>query len=169
MAASTSARGSEADELLVTVTDTGVGIPPEDRERIFESFQQGGRGVAREEGTGLGPDAVAGASWSCSAAGSGSSPRSGSAAPSASPSRVRPAVHVDRVAAGPTDRSRPTVLLVDDDRASLDLMAAYLEDASAAAGAGRATATRRSGSPARCVPTSSSSTSGSPARRLAGA
>ena len=43
-----------ADEVVVTVTDTGVGIPPEDRERIFESFQQGGRGVAREEGTGLG-------------------------------------------------------------------------------------------------------------------
>ena len=42
------------DELAVTVSDTGVGVPPEDRERIFESFQQGGRGVAREEGTGLG-------------------------------------------------------------------------------------------------------------------
>ena len=42
------------DELVVTVSDTGVGVPPEDRERIFESFQQGGRGVAREEGTGLG-------------------------------------------------------------------------------------------------------------------
>ena len=42
------------DELVVTVADTGVGVPPEDRERIFESFQQGGRGVAREEGTGLG-------------------------------------------------------------------------------------------------------------------
>ena len=31
-----------------------VGVPPEDPERIFESFQQGGRGAAREEGTGLG-------------------------------------------------------------------------------------------------------------------
>ena len=51
---STSARSALADEVVVTVTDTGVGIPPEDRERIFESFQQGGRGVAREEGTGLG-------------------------------------------------------------------------------------------------------------------
>ena len=42
------------DELQVTVTDTGIGVPPEDRERIFESFQQGGRGAPKEEGTGLG-------------------------------------------------------------------------------------------------------------------
>ena len=41
-------------ELIVTVTDTGIGVPPEDQEKIFDSFQQGGRGPAREEGTGLG-------------------------------------------------------------------------------------------------------------------
>ena len=41
-------------DLHVTVTDTGVGVPVDDRERIFESFQQGGRGASREEGTGLG-------------------------------------------------------------------------------------------------------------------
>src|SRR4029077_2898699 len=41
-------------ELVVTVTDTGIGVAPEDQERIFESFQQGGRGAPREEGTGLG-------------------------------------------------------------------------------------------------------------------
>ena len=35
-------------------TDTGIGVPEADRERIFESFQQGGRGSSREEGTGLG-------------------------------------------------------------------------------------------------------------------
>ena len=41
-------------EVHIAVTDTGRGVPPEDRERIFESFQQGGRGPSQEEGTGLG-------------------------------------------------------------------------------------------------------------------
>ncbi len=44
----------EGTELMVTVTDTGIGVPPEDQERIFESFQQGRRGPSKEEGTGLG-------------------------------------------------------------------------------------------------------------------
>ena len=41
-------------ELGVTVCDTGTGVPAEDRERIFESFQQGRRGLSTQEGTGLG-------------------------------------------------------------------------------------------------------------------
>ena len=41
-------------EIEITVKDTGIGVPETDRERIFESFQQGGRGSSREEGTGLG-------------------------------------------------------------------------------------------------------------------
>ena len=40
--------------LEVTVRDTGIGIAPEDREKIFESFQTGGRDAKAEEGTGLG-------------------------------------------------------------------------------------------------------------------
>ena len=52
---SVSVRAHREDaELVVTVTDTGIGVPPEDQEKIFDSFQQGGRGPAREEGTGLG-------------------------------------------------------------------------------------------------------------------
>ena len=41
-------------EIVVTVADNGVGIAAEDRERIFESFEQAGRAPSRSEGTGLG-------------------------------------------------------------------------------------------------------------------
>jgi signal transduction histidine kinase len=41
-------------EVRVSVTDTGPGIAPEDRERIFEEFQQTDVGVEQSEGTGLG-------------------------------------------------------------------------------------------------------------------
>jgi signal transduction histidine kinase len=116
-------------DLLVTVTDTGVGVPHEDRERIFESFQQGGRGAPREEGTGLGltlcrriVDLLGGHLWLTSEVGVGSTfgfsvpaPAIAPAAPAAKPG-------------GPNHEGSTcaSVLLVDDDRASLDLMAAYL-------------------------------------------
>ena len=113
------------DELVVTVSDTGVGVPPEDRERIFESFQQGGRGVAREEGTGLGLtltrriiELFDGRLWLESEVGVGST--FGFAVP------VRPRAVTGAESETP-ESTRPTVLLVDDDRASLDLMGAYLE------------------------------------------
>lgn len=41
-------------DLVVSVTDTGVGIAPEDQARIFDSFQQGSRSSSSAEGTGLG-------------------------------------------------------------------------------------------------------------------
>ena len=39
----------------VSVTDTGVGIAPEDQEAIFEEFRQVGTAAKKVEGTGLGP------------------------------------------------------------------------------------------------------------------
>ncbi len=42
-------------EVRVSVHDTGIGVAPEDRERIFEEFTQAGRSEGRsQEGTGLG-------------------------------------------------------------------------------------------------------------------
>jgi signal transduction histidine kinase len=42
-------------ELRISVRDTGIGVPPEDAERIFESFQQGKSGISgKYQGTGLG-------------------------------------------------------------------------------------------------------------------
>jgi signal transduction histidine kinase/ActR/RegA family two-component response regulator len=117
---------SESD-LTVTVTDTGIGVTPEDRERIFESFQQGRRGTPKEEGTGLGlsltrriVELFGGRLWMESVVDVGSTfgftiPRHPQAVPTPS------------TGAEPVLEQRPRVMLVDDDRASLDLLAAYLE------------------------------------------
>jgi signal transduction histidine kinase/ActR/RegA family two-component response regulator len=125
----TVAAARRGDELEITVTDTGVGVPPEDRTRIFESFQQGGRGAAKEEGTGLGltlsrriVDLFGGRMWLTSVVGEGSTFGVALPLPAATdPSRQR----YD----GP---GSATVLLVDDDRASLDLLSAYLADVAGA-------------------------------------
>ena len=45
---------TEGPEVLITVTDTGIGVAESDRSRIFDSFQQGTRSAASSEGTGLG-------------------------------------------------------------------------------------------------------------------
>ena len=114
----------EGTELVVTVTDTGIGVPPEDQERIFESFQQGGRGAPKEEGTGLGltlsrriVGLFGGRMWLESTPGVGST--FGFAIPGL-PQRE------DQVAS-PGCGDLPVIVLVDDDRASLDLIAAYLD------------------------------------------
>ncbi len=124
---SVSVRACRKDaELVVTVTDTGIGVPPEEQEKIFDSFQQGGRGPAREEGTGLGltlsrriVGLFGGRMWLESTVGVGST--FGFAIPVV----TRP---MEPVTAQPQGEF-PVVVLVDDDRASLDLMSAYLDDA----------------------------------------
>ena len=43
------------NEVIISVTDEGIGIPPELHEKVFERFFQGnGRKTSRRKGTGLG-------------------------------------------------------------------------------------------------------------------
>jgi signal transduction histidine kinase/ActR/RegA family two-component response regulator len=110
-------------EVHITVTDTGRGVPAEDRERIFESFQQGGRGPSQEEGTGLGltlsrriVELLGGRMWLESEVGVGST--------FGFSLRSRENEHRP-------DAARPVadVVVIEDDRPSLDLMTAYLSGA----------------------------------------
>ena len=120
----------DGGEIRISVTDTGIGVPEADRERIFESFQQGGRGSSREEGTGLGltlsrriVELLGGRMWLDSEVGRGST--FGFSLPAG-----------DREGAGrPADGATPTtcgeIVVIEDDRPSLDLFSAYLVGRSA--------------------------------------
>jgi signal transduction histidine kinase/ActR/RegA family two-component response regulator len=114
----------EGTALTVTVTDTGIGVAPEDQERIFESFQQGRRGAPKEEGTGLGltlsrrlVGLFGGRMWLESILGAGST--FGFSIPGL--------FERQQEAVSPGNGELPAIVLVDDDRASLDLLAAYLD------------------------------------------
>jgi signal transduction histidine kinase len=118
----------DGNELTVTVTDTGIGVPPEDQERIFESFQQGRRGAPKEEGTGLGltlsrriVGLLGGRMWL------ESTPGVGSTFGFSIPGLQERAYKV----ASPDGGDLPVVVLVDDDWASLDLISAYLDSSPA--------------------------------------
>jgi signal transduction histidine kinase/CheY-like chemotaxis protein len=117
----------EGAEIRITVTDTGVGVPEADRERIFESFQQGGRGSSREEGTGLGltlsrriVELLGGHMWLETEVGHGST--FGFAIPARDRARAAPS---DTDATGPAGQ----VVVIEDDRPSLALFGAYLSGA----------------------------------------
>ncbi|HET6733022.1 GAF domain-containing protein [Mycobacterium sp.] len=114
----------EGTALTVTVTDTGIGVAPEDQERIFESFQQGRRGAPKEEGTGLGltlsrrlVGLFGGRMWLDSTPGAGST--FGFSIPGL--------FERQQEAISPGNGKLPVIVLVDDDRASLDLLEAYLD------------------------------------------
>jgi signal transduction histidine kinase/DNA-binding response OmpR family regulator len=126
-------------DLVVQVADTGVGVPAEDRDRIFDSFQQGTRHSEQTEGTGLGLtlskrilELHGGRIWVESEAGKGSTfgfalpTRSGEPALTSAPQAA-----LDSALATEPAGPGPTVVVVEDDRRSFDLLRVYLEEAGA--------------------------------------
>ena len=116
----------DGTDIRITVTDTGIGVPEADRERIFESFQQGGRGAAREEGTGLGltlsrrlVELLGGRMWLESDVGRGST--FGFSIPAG--------VDLDAALPGAKGTGNGHVVVIEDHRPSLDLLSAYLTGA----------------------------------------
>jgi signal transduction histidine kinase/CheY-like chemotaxis protein len=127
-------------DLVVLVADTGVGVAAEDRERIFDSFQQGTRHSEQTEGTGLGLtlskrilELHGGGIWVESEAGKGST--FGIALPTGSSGPASTSVEQAGLESGittePTPGPGPTVVVVEDDRRSFDLLRVYLEGAGA--------------------------------------
>ena len=127
-------------DLVVEVADTGPGVAAEDRQRIFDSFQQGARLPGQTEGTGLGLtlskrilELHGGRIWVESEAGKGSTFGFALPAGSGEPALTSvPQVGLDsglpaELAPGPG----PTVVVVEDDRRSFDLLRVYLEAAGA--------------------------------------
>ena len=123
-------------DLVVLVADTGVGVQAEDRERIFDSFQQGTHSSEQVEGTGLGLtlskrilELHGGRIWVESEAGKGST--FGIALPAGSEEPAMEPAPQAGITLDPALGPRPTVVVVEDDRRSFDLLRVYLEAAGA--------------------------------------
>lgn len=117
-------------DLEITVSDSGVGIAPGDQQRIFDSFQQGGRQARKVEGTGLGltltkriVELHGGRLWVTSELGHGST--FGFSIPLGE-TAMAPSLEVGL---GGSDETRPVVVVIEDDRSSADLMSLHLEAA----------------------------------------
>ena len=118
----------DGNEALVTVRDTGGGIPTAERERIFEAFQRGAVAREQQQREAVWADAFPahrGAPRRPAVAGSEQS--DGSSFAFAVPLTSAPGEPAEEGAHA--DPDRPLVLVVEDDSRSADLLRVYLEDA----------------------------------------
>jgi signal transduction histidine kinase len=129
--------GGDAGWLQIAVADTGVGIRPEDQDRIFGEFEQVDSSYSRQQqGTGLGLALTRrlvelhGGTIRVTSAGEGQGStfyvrfpfEAPQAAPAGEPVAVPAAVR-------PSERERPLVLVVEDQPAAEELLCHYLSEA----------------------------------------
>ena len=119
----------EGDAVLLEVADTGPGIPPDLRTRIFREFERGGRKSDSDRGLGLGL-AIVDRILTClgHTIAVRESPSGGSVfcvqLPRAEPAAVKPSARPGRKSAAALDGVR--ILCIDNDRHVLDAMTGLL-------------------------------------------
>lgn len=138
-----SSKESDAS-ILISVTDTGIGIRPADLDRIFEEFEQIDSAYGREQqGTGLGLALTrklvqlhGGAIWADSTPDRGSTfsftlpiggVRSGSSAETSTGVAADSSAEIANAEIVNVDETRPLVLVIEDDAAAGELLSHYLE------------------------------------------
>jgi signal transduction histidine kinase/DNA-binding response OmpR family regulator len=117
-------------EMIFSVTDTGIGIAPEDHQAVFEEFRQvDGNSDRHYEGTGLGLSICrrliqlhGGRIWLESTLGAGST--FWFSLPYVMAESAEPAV---MTYTSPAETSVATVLVIDDDPSAIEIIATYLE------------------------------------------
>ncbi len=131
----------DGPDVVISVTDTGVGIASEDHGTVFEQFRQAGDTLTdKPRGTGLGlpicreiVEHHGGRIWVESELGSGSTFAFTLPIPAAEVGRVEGGEPIASGAAAapaptsPEDAARPRVLVVEDDRATCELVRQALE------------------------------------------
>jgi signal transduction histidine kinase/CheY-like chemotaxis protein len=128
---------NDTDEVEVSVSDSGVGIAPDDLDRVFQEFTQVGDPATHQEGTGLGlaltrrlVEAHGGRLDVRSELGSGSTFTIVLPPPEATGVQREDAAKPARAAASmptPSNEVGP-VLVIEDDRRAVDLIRGYLRD-----------------------------------------
>ena len=131
-----------SDAVEIAVTDTGIGIRSDFLESVFEPFRQAdGSSTRRHNGLGLGLSIVKhlveahGGTITAESAGEGQGStftvRFPNARESATDARIEPAAKAPGVAAQSVSLDGLSVLVVDDDDGSREMVAAYLESRNA--------------------------------------